>query len=112
MNLSIPEALTALVSKYLDSVVAAEQTEIEEFFSNLIARSRTREAINALLAAREFQYVTIGGRAMIQITPPKVTPVLRAPRPPVLRTEPRRTVARRPRPGLPTAKTPGDQGGQ
>jgi hypothetical protein len=112
MNLSIPEALTALVSKYVDNVVAAEQSEIEEFFSNLIARSRTREAINALLAAREFQYVTIGGRAMIQITPPKVAPVIRAPRPAVVRAEPHRTVARRPRVGLPIAKTPDDQGGQ
>jgi hypothetical protein len=98
-----------LVSKYLDNVIAAEQTEIEEFFSNLIARSRTREAINALLAARELQYVTVGGRAMIQITPPKVAPVPRLPRTPVVRPE-RRTIARRPRPGLPTAKTPNDQG--
>lgn len=112
MNLSIPEALTALVSKYVDSVVAAEQSEIEDFFSNLIARSRTREAINALLAAREFQYVTIGGRSMIQITPPKVAPAPRVPRPPVARTvAPRRTIARRPRPTLP-AKTPNDRGGQ
>jgi hypothetical protein len=112
MNLSIPEALTALVSKYLDCVVAAEQSEVEEVFSNLIARSRTREAINALLAAREFQYVTIGGRSMIQITPPKVAPVLRAPRQPVVRSEPRRTVARRPRVGIPPAKTPSDSGGK
>ncbi len=112
MNLSIPEALTALVSKYVDSVVAAEQSEIEDFFSNLIARSRTREAINALLAAREVQYVTIGGRSMIQITPPKVVPAPRVPRPPVARTvAPRRTIARRPRPNLP-AKTPNDRGGQ
>src|SRR4051794_27782588 len=112
MNVSSPEALTALVSKYLDNVVAAEQTEIEEFFSNLIARSRTREAINALLAAREFQYVTIGGRAMIQITPPKVAPVIRQPRTPVVQAVERRTVARRPRVGLPVAKTPNNEGGK
>jgi hypothetical protein len=108
MNLSIPEALTALVSKYLDSMVAVEQPEIEEFFSNLIARSRTREAINALLAARELQYVTIGGRAMIQITPPKLPPPERPPRPVVTRTDPGRTIARRPRPAPP--KTPTGQG--
>ncbi len=98
MNLSIPEALTALVSKYVDSLVAVEQGEIEEFFSNLIARSRTREAINALLAARELQYVTIGGRTMIQITPPKPILAERPPRPAMTRTDPARTIARRPRP--------------
>lgn len=98
MNLSIPEALTALVSKYVDSLVAVEQGEIEEFFSNLIARSRTREAINALLAARELQYVTIGGRTMIQITPPRPALVERTPGPVTARSEPARTIARRPRP--------------
>lgn len=107
MNLSIPEALTALVSKYVDSLVAVDQGEIEEFFSNLIARSRTREAINALLAARELQYVTIGGRTMIQITPPRLAPAERPPRPAVTRTESARTIARRPRP-VP-AKTPTGQ---
>ncbi len=107
MNLSIPEALTALVSKYMDCMGAAEQSEVEEFFSNLIARSRTREAVNALLAARELQYVHIGGRAMLQITPPKAPPVPRAPRP---RTEmrPQRTIARRPRLGEPATKVPGE----
>lgn len=103
MNLSIPEALTALVSKYLDCVVAAEQTEVEEFFSTLIARSRTREAINALLAAREFQYVHIGGRAMLQITPPKVPPPPRLPRP-------QRTIGNRPR-RIPIASTPREDKG-
>lgn len=107
MNLSIPEALTALVSKYVDSLVAVEQGEIEEFFSNLIARSRTREAINALLAARELQYVTIGGRTMIQITPPRPAPAERPPRPVITRTDTARTIARRPR-SVPT-KTPTGQ---
>ena len=109
MNMGIPEAMTALVSKYLDCVVAAEQSEIEEFFSNLIARSRTREAINALLAAREFQYTHVGGRTLIQITPPKVPPPPRIPRPVVERV-PRRTIAKRPRPQVPVAKTPQDGG--
>jgi hypothetical protein len=109
MNMSIPEALTALVSKYLDCVVAAEQNEIEEFFSNLIARSRTREAINALLAARELEYSHVGGRTLIQITPPKTTPPPRPPRPAVDRA-PRRTIAKRPRPQVPVAKTPQDGG--
>jgi hypothetical protein len=81
MGLSMAEALTALVSKYLDCVVAAEQTEIEEFFGNFVGRSRVREAVNALLSAREFQFIHIGGRAMIQVTPPRIAPPPRAPRP-------------------------------
>ncbi len=38
MNMSIAEALTALVSKYIECVVAAEQLEVEEFFSTFIGR--------------------------------------------------------------------------
>lgn len=109
MNMGIPEALTALVSKYLDCVVAAEQSAVEEFFSNLIARSRTREAINALLAARELEYVHVGGRGMIQITPPKLPPTLREARPLVART-PRKTIAKRPRMQVPISKSP--EGGE
>ncbi len=104
MNMSIPEALTALVSKYLDCVVAAEQNEVEDFFSNLIARSRTREAVNALLAARELEYVHVGGRSMLRITPPKPPQVPRPRRP--AEAVPRKTIAKRPRPAAPVAKTP------
>jgi 23S rRNA pseudouridine2605 synthase len=69
LHMSAPEALSALVSKYLDGVVAAEQTEVEEFFSHLVPRSRVREAINALLSARELSFVTVGKKTMLQITP-------------------------------------------
>lgn len=71
MHLSVPESLSALISKYVDCVVAAEQSEVEEFFSHLVARSKARDAINALLAAREFSYVHVGGRAMLSATPIK-----------------------------------------
>ncbi|MDR3763945.1 MAG: crosslink repair DNA glycosylase YcaQ family protein [Acidobacteriota bacterium] len=74
VTLSIAESLTALVSKYIECVVAAEPTEVEEFFSTFIGRGRVREAINALLAAREFQFVHIGSKTMLQVPPPK--PVL------------------------------------
>ena len=53
MHVSFAESLTALVSKYLDCVLAAQQEEVEQFFSKLIGRARVREAINALQAARE-----------------------------------------------------------
>lgn len=71
MHLSVPESLSALISKYVDCVIAAEQSEVEDFFSHLVARSKARDAIHALLAAREFSYVHVGGRAMLTITPPK-----------------------------------------
>jgi len=82
MNISLAEALTALISKYLDCIVAAEQGEVEEFFGNFVSRSRTREAIHALLATREVQYVHVGGRTMLQITPPKAPLAPREPRAP------------------------------
>lgn len=73
VSLSVQEALTALVSKYLDCVVAIEQVDLEMFFGNLIARSKVKDAVNALLAARELSFAHIGGKSMLQITPAKVT---------------------------------------
>ncbi len=72
MEFSLATALSALLSKYLDCVVAADQQELESFFGNFISRSRIREAVNALLAARELEFVHVGNRSLIQITPPKV----------------------------------------
>ncbi len=71
MGLSIAEALSALVSKYLDCVVAAEPAEVETFFGNFGPRSRVREAVNALLTARELSFVRVGDRPMVQVTPAK-----------------------------------------
>jgi hypothetical protein len=67
-QVSLAEALTALVSKYLDGVLAAQQEEIENFFSPLISRARVREAINALQAARELSFVHVGGRVLMQVS--------------------------------------------
>jgi len=71
MNLSVSESLTALLSKYLDCVVAADQQELEAFFGNFVPRSRVKEAINALIAARELSFVRVGNRSLIQMTPTK-----------------------------------------
>ena len=71
VGLSVPEALSGLISKYLEGVIAAEQAELESFFGNFVPRSRVKEAVNALLAARELSFVHVGGRSMIQITPAK-----------------------------------------
>ncbi len=68
MHVSVAESLTALVSKYLDGVLAAQQEEIESFFSPLIGRVRVRDAINALQAARELSFVHVGGRVLMQVT--------------------------------------------
>jgi 23S rRNA pseudouridine2605 synthase len=80
MGLSVAEALSALVSKYLDCVIAADQGEIEAFFGNFVPRSRVKEAINALLAARELDFIRVGKRTVIQIMPPKATAVSAFPR--------------------------------
>ena len=71
MSLSVAEALSALLSKYLDCVIAAEQQEVESFFGNFVPRSRVREAINALQAARELDFIRAGNRSLIQIAQPK-----------------------------------------
>ncbi len=68
MHVSFAESLTALVSKYLDCVLAAQQEEVEQFFSRIIGRARVREGIHALQAARELTYVHVAGRVMLQVS--------------------------------------------
>jgi hypothetical protein len=68
VNTSTNSALSALLSKYLDCVIAAEQAELESFFGNFVPRSKVREAVNALLATRELSFVPVGHRSLIQIT--------------------------------------------
>jgi hypothetical protein len=67
--LSTAEALSAVLSRYLDAAVAAEQSEIEDVLSHLAPRSRIKESVNALLAARELSFLHIGSRNLVQITP-------------------------------------------
>jgi len=81
IGLPVGGALTALVSKYLDCVVAVSQEELEQFFSHFVGRARVREAVNALQAARELRFVHVGGRVMLQNasaqplpTPPQAEP--------------------------------------
>ncbi|MGD0161839.1 MAG: hypothetical protein ABSB39_05160 [Candidatus Sulfotelmatobacter sp.] len=97
VGLSVQQALSALLSKYLDCVIAAEQTELEAFFGNFVARSRVKEAVNALLAARELSFVHVSGRSMLQITPAKEAAVAKI-EAPVIRDRSRPIpVARSPR---------------
>ncbi len=71
IGFSVSTALTALISKYLECVVAADLTEVETFFGNFVPRSRVREAVNALLTARELSFIPVGNRSLIQVAPPK-----------------------------------------
>ena len=73
VGISVPQALSALVSKYLDCIVAAELSDLETFFGNFVARSRVKEAVNALLAARELSFIHVGSKSMLEITPAKET---------------------------------------
>jgi hypothetical protein len=68
MHVSVAESLTALVSRYLDGVLAAPQEDVENFFSPVIGRARVREAVNALQAARELSFVHVGGRVFLQVS--------------------------------------------
>ena len=71
VGLSVPEALSALVSKYLDCVIAVDEGEVENFLANFVPRTRVKEAIHALLSARELSFVHVGSKSLLQVTPPK-----------------------------------------
>ena len=53
-------ALSALVSLYLESAVAATPEEIETFLSPLTARSKAREVVNGLAATRQLGIAPVG----------------------------------------------------
>ena len=61
------EALSALISKYLDCAIAATQDEVEGFFSPITSRARVAEVVRALLAAREFVYTPSETRTLITV---------------------------------------------
>jgi hypothetical protein len=105
VGLSVQEALTALLSKYLDCVIAIEQADLEIFFGNFIARSKVKDAVNALLAARELSFVQVSGRSMLQITPEKVAVAPVVVRPALNRRPTLRPTGTRPR-GLKPAMGP------
>jgi hypothetical protein len=72
ISYSVAEALSALISKYLDCVIAADDQELATFFGNFVPRSRVREAVNALLAARELSFIHVGVRSLVKVSPPRV----------------------------------------
>ena len=60
-------ALSALVSLYLESAVAASSEEIETFLSPLASRSRVREVVNGLSATRQLGLVSIAAQPLLHI---------------------------------------------
>lgn len=67
VRISDAEALSALISKYLDCVVAATQEEVGSFFSAVTSRARVGEVVRALLDAREFVYTPSETRTLITV---------------------------------------------
>jgi hypothetical protein len=88
-RLPVAVALSALISQYLEALVAAEAREVEEFFSHFAPRSKVKEAINALLAAREFEFVNVGHRSLVHMTATAPLPEMRTPRRPTRREKTR-----------------------
>ncbi len=66
-NSGQPSALSALVSLYLTQVFAATEEEIATFLSPLTARSRVREVLHALVAARQLSTVVIEGKTLLHL---------------------------------------------
>lgn len=60
-------ALSALVSLYLEAVVAASSEDVETFLSPLASRSRVREVVNGLLATRQLALVSIGAQPLVHL---------------------------------------------
>jgi hypothetical protein len=68
IELSQGAALSALISKYLDTVGAADQQDLEAFFGNFVSRSRVGESIKALMGVRGLNFVPGDRGPLIQLT--------------------------------------------
>ncbi len=66
-NAGQPSALSALISLYLGQAVVASEDEIESFLSPLASRSRIRDVIHALLAARQLETLAVEGRTVLHV---------------------------------------------
>ena len=66
-NAGQPKALSALISLYLGQAIVASEDEVESFLSPLAARSRVRDVVHALVAARQLDTVAIEGKTMLHV---------------------------------------------
>jgi 23S rRNA pseudouridine2605 synthase len=64
-NTALPTALSALLSIYLRSAVAATAEEAEIFLSPLTARSRIREVLHGMTAARQFGTLSLASHTLL-----------------------------------------------
>ncbi len=66
-NAGQPTALSALISAYLAQVFVATEEEIETFLSPLAARSRVRDVLHGLTAARQLENAVLEGKTLLYI---------------------------------------------
>ncbi len=66
-NAGQPTALSALISLYLGSVIAATTEEIEIFLSPVAARSRIREVVHGLAATRQLEEQVVAGKTLLHL---------------------------------------------
>ncbi len=85
-NAGQPSALSALISLYLGQAIVASEDEIESFLSPLAPRSRIRDVIHALLAARQLDTLAVEGRTMLHVA--GELPAFVSPEPAVAASEP------------------------
>ncbi len=89
-------ALSALVSLYLESVIAATSEEVETFLSPMTARSKVREVVNGLQATRQLGLISVGAQPLVHVA--GTLPEFAEPEPTKAEVEPR--AARESRPGF------------
>ena len=66
-NAGLPTALSTLISLYLGQAMVASEDEVESFLSPLAARSRIRDVVHALVAARQLDTVAIDGKTVLHV---------------------------------------------
>ncbi|MBS1799592.1 MAG: hypothetical protein JSS95_07170 [Acidobacteria bacterium] len=67
VNAGQPTALSALISLYLGQAILPTEEEVEVFLSPLASRSRIREVVHALIAARQLENIVIDGKARLHV---------------------------------------------
>ena len=88
-NTAQPTAVSALASLYLRSAVAATAEEAEVFLSPLTARSRIRDVLHGMMAARQFATMSVGSQTLLFVegSLPEVAPVAEEEVPPAATRE-------------------------
>ena len=66
-SMSAGMAISALVSLYLQSAIAATEEEVEAFLSPLCSRSKVRDAVRGLSATRQLASVHIAGAELFHV---------------------------------------------